>query len=211
MVLKSGGNDIHGSAWYYNRDSLFAANAWASNLVGAAKSNLSWNQFGGTFGGPIKKNKIFYFADYEGFRESYSYAVHRDRADGSRTPGRFLSHHLLRPAPRRRFRTTPYRRLCDDPVGAKMLALYPAANTPGTISSSGQTINNYAIQAPGTEHDQKGDGKVDYNISEKNVVLGALQLSAPGHFQRAASSPASPTAWAIRAASSIPTRAWARR
>ncbi len=51
-----------------------------------------------------------------------------------------------------------------------MLALLPAANTPGNIASSGQTVNNYSIQAPGTEHDQKGDGKVDYNINEKNVV-----------------------------------------
>ncbi len=169
VVLKSGGNDLHGSAWYYNRDSLFAANAWASNLVGAPKSNLSWNQFGGTFGGPIKKNKIFYFLDYEGFRESYSTPFIETVPTAAEHQGIF-------------YRTIHAAWLDDsvckqysagfliDPVGAKMLALYPAANTPGTVTASGQTINNYATQAPGTEHDQKGDGKVDYNITEKNVI-----------------------------------------
>jgi hypothetical protein len=169
VVLKSGGNAIHGSGWYYNRDSLFAANAWASNLVGAPKSNLSWNQFGGTFGGPIKKNKIFYFADYEGFRESYSTPFIETVPTAAEHNGVFYrsihSSGTTTPLPNN---TVPLS--LDDPIGLKMLALYPAANTQGTVSSSGQTINNYAIQAPGTEHDHKGDGKVDYNINEKNLV-----------------------------------------
>jgi hypothetical protein len=168
VVLKSGGNSIHGSAWYYNRNSEFAANAWASNLVGAAKSNLSWNQFGGTFGGPIKKNKLFYFADYEGFRESYSSPFIVTVPTAAEHSGVFYrtihAPGSTTPFPNNTVPTSLY-----DPVGAKMLALFPAANTAGTVASSGQTINNFETQAPGTEHDHKGDGKVDYNFSEKNV------------------------------------------
>jgi hypothetical protein len=169
VVLKSGGNVIHGSAWYYNRDSSFAANAWASNLVGAAKSNLSWNQFGGTFGGPIKKNRIFYFADYEGFRENYSTPFIVTVPTAAEHNGVFYRT-IYSPGTTTPLPTNTVPPSLDDPTGAKLLALYPAANTPGSIASSGQTINNYGIQAPGTERDHKGDGKIDYNINEKDVV-----------------------------------------
>ncbi len=169
LVLKSGGNDIHGSAWYYNRDSLFAANAWASNLVGAAKSNLSWNQFGGTFGGPIKKNKIFYFADYEGFRESYSSPFIETVPTTAEHNGVFYRT-IHAPGSTTPFPNNTIPASLWDSVGTKMLSLYPAANTPGNIAASGQAVNNYSIQAPGTENDQKGDGKVDYNLNEQNVV-----------------------------------------
>ncbi len=169
LVLKSGGNDIHGSAWYYNRNSLFAANAWASNLVGAAKSNLSWNQFGGTFGGPIKKNKIFYFADYEAFRESYSSPFIETVPTAAEHQGIFYRT-IHAPGSTTPFPNNTIPQSLWDPIGTKMLALYPAANTPGNIASSGQTDNNYSIQAPGTENDQKGDGKIDYNLNEQNVV-----------------------------------------
>lgn len=169
VILKSGGNDIHGSAWYYNRDSLFAANAWASNLVGAAKSNLSWNQYGGTFGGPIKRNKIFYFLDYEGFRESYSTPFIETVPTAAEHQGIFYRT-IYYPGTKTPFPNDTIPASLDNTIGAEMLALYPAANTAGSMTSSGQTIDNYATQAPGTEHDQKGDGKIDYNINEKNVV-----------------------------------------
>ena len=169
VILKSGGNEIHGSAWYYNRNSLFAANAWASNLVGAAKSNLSWNQYGGTFGGPIKKNKIFYFADYEGFRESYSTPFIVTVPTAAEHAGVFY-HTVYYPNTKTPLPNNTVPPSLYDPIGVKLLALFPAANTPGTVASTGQTINNYGVQAPGTEHDHKGDGKLDYNINEKNAV-----------------------------------------
>lgn len=72
VVIKSGTNNMHGSTWYYNRNQELAATPWAANLIGAAKPDLNWNQFGGTFGGPIKKNKLFYFVDYEGFKQDFA-------------------------------------------------------------------------------------------------------------------------------------------
>lgn len=69
--LKSGTNDIHGNAYAFGRDTaLEAKNAFAS-----ARTPVEFEQFGGTLGGPIKKNKLFYFAGYEGFRESASSIV----------------------------------------------------------------------------------------------------------------------------------------
>lgn len=66
--LKSGTNDLHGSAYAFGRDtSLTAKNAFAS-----ARTPVALEQFGGVVGGPIKKDKLFFFAGYEGFRESAS-------------------------------------------------------------------------------------------------------------------------------------------
>jgi hypothetical protein len=169
VVLKSGTNAVHGSAWYYNRDSLFAANAWASNLAGAAKSNLSWNQFGGTVGGPIRKNKVFFFADYEGFREDYSNPFIETVPTAAEQSGVWYRT-IYFPGTKTPLPNNTVPASLDDPLGSKLLALYPAANIPGTISASGQNINNYSIQAPGTERDHKGDIKGDYNITGKDVL-----------------------------------------
>lgn len=65
--IRSGTNDVHGSAWYYGRPAGWAANSWRGNLVGTPKDELQWKQPGVTIGGPIVRNKLFYFADYEGF------------------------------------------------------------------------------------------------------------------------------------------------
>ena len=72
VSIKSGTNVPHGSAWYYNRDASLAATSWRSNLIGAPKDTLEWHQTGGTFGGPIRRNKAFYFGAYEGFRRTFS-------------------------------------------------------------------------------------------------------------------------------------------
>ena len=69
MVTRSGGNDLHGSVYEYLRNDKFDANNFFSNAVGAPKPPLRRNQFGGTVGGPIFKNKTFFFGSYEGFRE----------------------------------------------------------------------------------------------------------------------------------------------
>jgi hypothetical protein len=64
VVTKGGGNQIHGSAFEFLRNTDLDAR----NFFSPQRSFYRQNQFGGTFGGPIKKDKIFYFADYQGTR-----------------------------------------------------------------------------------------------------------------------------------------------
>jgi hypothetical protein len=67
VVTKSGGNKFHGSAFeYFRNDALDAANFF-DNIIGQ-KSKLRLNQYGGSIGGPIKKDKAFFFFSYEGYR-----------------------------------------------------------------------------------------------------------------------------------------------
>ena len=69
MVTPSGTNTFRGSVFEFNRDSKFSANQFFNNSSGVEKPALSRNQFGGRLGGPIVRNKLFFFGNYEGFRQ----------------------------------------------------------------------------------------------------------------------------------------------
>ena len=70
MITRSGTNKFHGSAYDFVRDSIFDANDWFSNRFGQPLPPLRRNNYGVTFGGPIIKNKTFFFVDYDGLRSS---------------------------------------------------------------------------------------------------------------------------------------------
>jgi hypothetical protein len=76
LVTKSGTNKFHGSAYDYNRNTIFSANdpflkySQTSSDQPNKAPELSYNVFGVTFGGPIQKNRLFFFANYEGFRQA---------------------------------------------------------------------------------------------------------------------------------------------
>jgi len=67
-TIKSGTNSIHGAVWEFFRNDKLDAADWFEDNQGIQKGELRWNQFGGAIGGPIVKNKVFYFGDYEGWR-----------------------------------------------------------------------------------------------------------------------------------------------
>jgi hypothetical protein len=65
-VIKSGTNTFHGNAFEFYRTTGLNANSWANNRSGAKRPELTQHIFGATFGGPIIKNKLFFFVDYQG-------------------------------------------------------------------------------------------------------------------------------------------------
>jgi carboxypeptidase family protein len=69
-TIKSGTNSFHGDLWEYFRNDKLNANSWEHNFAipQVKRSPLRWNMFGGTVGGPIVKNKLFFFFDYQGQR-----------------------------------------------------------------------------------------------------------------------------------------------
>ncbi|MEO7143622.1 MAG: hypothetical protein ABI165_08995, partial [Bryobacteraceae bacterium] len=69
VISKSGTNQFHGSLFEYLRNSAIDANEFFANRSGSKVLPLVFNQFGGSLGGPIKKDKLFFFVDYEGIRE----------------------------------------------------------------------------------------------------------------------------------------------
>ena len=70
LVTKSGTNDWHGAAYEYHRNTVTAANSFFNNSAGVPRAALIRNQFGGSLGGPVKKDKLFFFFNYEGRRDA---------------------------------------------------------------------------------------------------------------------------------------------
>jgi hypothetical protein len=68
--IKSGTNSFHGDVFEFIRNDVFNANSWSNGLQTPVqpKAKMRWNMFGGTVGGPVIKNKLFFFADYQGSR-----------------------------------------------------------------------------------------------------------------------------------------------
>src|SRR5262249_49126162 len=74
-TIKSGTNSYHGSVFEFLRNDKFNANEWSNKIDPdnqKAKPKLRYNQFGATIGGPILRDKLFFFADYQGLRNPTS-------------------------------------------------------------------------------------------------------------------------------------------
>lgn len=69
LVTKGGSNDWHGSAYWFNRNEKFASNGFMENRLGIEKAPLKRNIYGASFGGPVKKNRVFFFVNWEGRKD----------------------------------------------------------------------------------------------------------------------------------------------
>ena len=78
LVTRSGSNDWHGSLFETHRNTVTTANDFFNNAAGVERPQLLRNIFGGSIGGPIKKNRAFFFFTYEGFREATATSVVRE-------------------------------------------------------------------------------------------------------------------------------------
>jgi hypothetical protein len=72
VITKSGSNKFHGSAWEFNRTKALEANSFFSIRAGLPRGDFSFNQYGGTFGGPLQKDRMFFFFGYEGLNWTQS-------------------------------------------------------------------------------------------------------------------------------------------
>ncbi|MCC6825550.1 MAG: TonB-dependent receptor [Acidobacteria bacterium] len=77
LITKSGTNEFSGALYEYHRNTVTTANDWFNNAAGIARPKLIRNLFGGRIGGPIVKDRFFFFYNYEGMREAKDAAVTR--------------------------------------------------------------------------------------------------------------------------------------
>lgn len=78
LIIRSGSNDFHGSLFETHRNTVTSANDFFNNAAGVARPQLLRNIFGGSIGGPIKHDKVYFFGTYEGFREATGTSVVRE-------------------------------------------------------------------------------------------------------------------------------------
>ena len=171
LQIKSGTNSLHGSGFEFHRNDAFDANNFFNNRAGRGKPEFKQNQFGGTIGGPVFKDKTFFFSDYQGHRESLGQTFLSTVPSMAMRAGNFseVSRVIYDPTTREPFpgNTIPTERI--DTVARNILTqLYPEPNTAGTRQANGQTINNYLINPIKTRQDNQFDVKVDHNLTTNN-------------------------------------------
>jgi len=171
VSIKSGTNETHGTGYYFNRNSALAARGWTNNLQNVPKNNLKWDQYGGTVGGPIVKNKLFYFGAYEGFRQNFADTGLTTVPTLAQRRGEFGALNLIDPSTNTAFpgNLIPASRV--DALAAKVIALYPEPNLAGNFQN-GRPTNNYSLQRDGKENTHKFDTRADYNVNEKHQLMG---------------------------------------
>ena len=171
LQIKSGTNEYHGSVFEFLRNDKFDANNWFNNKNGRAKPDFSQHQFGATFGGPIIKDRTFFFADYQGYRVTSGQTLLSTVPTEAMKQGDFsaLNRVIYDPLTGQPFAGNRIPQSRWDPAGANILnQLYPVANTAGTVAATGQTINNYLVNPNLERQDNQWDLKVDHRLTTNN-------------------------------------------
>jgi len=177
--IKSGTNTIHGTAFGFGRTTgLDAHNVF--DLPGAAKTPVELEQFGGSFGGPLKRDKFFYFANFESQR--YSVASTQQVTDPITAAGVGTATSNLQLACKAALAANGggVAALSAQLAGLDPTTCNPLSNYPGLFPVvSGANGNNFSTGMTSINRIYSGLAKVDYHISDKHS-LSATYFISPG-------------------------------
>jgi len=184
MSLKSGTNEFHGNAFEFLRNEKFDANGFFANRANTRRSALRQNIFGGTIGGPIQKNKMFFFADYEQTERRIAGPATASVAplawrNGDLSQFLTVNNQIIRdpntgstiatrtPFPNNQIPTSRF-----SPVARFLFSnpsLYPLPNNTG-VGALGVT-SNYIGSSRNYLSNKQGDVKVDYRLSDRDNIM----------------------------------------
>jgi len=180
--LKSGTNEVHGNVWEFLRNSDTDANLFFNNVNGVRRPHYVQNQFGGTIGGPIKKNRTFIFGDAQYL------TARQGKTSNSIVPtplmrtGNFteLSTTVKNPALPSQAGCVQANIItpsCIDPVAAKLLTIFPLPNIASQVAREGvpgswTDAPNYTYTYSAPTSILSWDTRLDHIINDKNRIFG---------------------------------------
>jgi hypothetical protein len=186
VITKSGTNQFRGSAFeFYGSDKLNATPKYFGAGDVPKKLPVTANTYGGTIGGPIKKNKLFFFGSLEGFRRDQSLFTFFNVPDAKLRAGDFSGalnadgslQQIFDPATgtgngfsRTQFSNNQIPANRINPIALKVMNLFPLPNNPGT--SVGGFTNNYKRQEDRTFARDNWDAKVNWNRTSAHQIWG---------------------------------------
>ncbi len=156
--IRSGTNQFHGSAWEFIRNTKLNAVGFFKPRENV-KPTMVQNQFGAAFGGPIKKDKVFFFADYEGYRRVTT-ALNLSSLPTMEQRSGNLGVPVTNPVTGRQYLNGVIPQSDMSSFARKVLAELPAVNRAGIA-------NNFESLPRRTDGNNKGDIKVDYYAGSK--------------------------------------------
>ncbi|MBV9081895.1 MAG: TonB-dependent receptor [Acidobacteriaceae bacterium] len=180
--IKSGTNEFHGDVWEFLRNNDLDANSFFNNFGGIPRGHFSQNQFGGTFGGPILKEKTFFFVDAQGLisrkattttstvptplMKTGNFSELKPALSDSVVPGQAgcISHNIIATS-------------CLDPTGLKLISLFPDPNVPSAVQRQGVPGswtggNNYQFVYSVPNNTYSYDTRIDHAINARNRIFG---------------------------------------
>jgi len=167
IITKSGSNNFHGSAFEFNRNDKFDERGFFAPKD-QPKPQLDQNQYGGSIGGPVKKNKTFFFADYEKFKQTQGVTFVSTVPTAKMRAGDFSEIAQTIYDPTSAVRTAfagnviPSGRL--DPIALRYMALYPQPNSAGLA-------NNFTFTNTRTQDSGTADFRVDHRFNDNNTLF----------------------------------------
>lgn len=174
-AIKSGTNEYHGTVFEFFRNDVLNANQWASKLQTPfiPRAKLRWNQYGGAVGGPIMKNKLFFFADYEGERfnipksgSNFSVFTNAERT-GNVSELVAAGYNIHDPQTGQPFQNNM---IPQSELSPAALALITSKYYPTPINAS--LTANAVDYKQSYIHNDQGDIKVDWAMDEKDHFMG---------------------------------------
>jgi len=174
LTTKSGSNTFHGTAYEYLRNKVLNANDYFSKQAGLARVPLIQNQFGGTLGGPIVKDKTFFFFGFErqvlktGTLVTNTVPTADEVAGDFTAPGLPAIYDQSQPGSPQFQCNGVLNKICSNQLDQSALALfaksYPAPNRPGLS-------NNFITQMATGGINQQFNARVDHHFSENNNLF----------------------------------------
>ena len=184
-TIKSGTNEYHGNLFEYLRNKVLDANSWISNTNGQPRGHFTQNQFGGTFGGPVIKDKTFFFGDLERFTSRQSTTVTSVVPTPLMKQGNFtelpyaLSPSSI-PGQSGCYVGNVIQPGCFDPVAQKLMGLsgLPDPNIASLVALQGTPGSwtgspNHFFSSAVPDDVYSLDGRVDHNINPSNRLFGS--------------------------------------
>ncbi len=170
--IKSGTNSFHGDAWEFFRNDVLNANQWENKFDGPGnelkRAALRWNMFGATFGGPILKNRLFFFVDYQ--QQAFDHPTTSQFITvftNAERNGDFsqLTTQLVNP-----ITGVPYvgNQIPMSQLNPVAAALFASKYYPTPINAN--PTNNAINQTQSSLDTKQGDAKVDYDLTSKDRI-----------------------------------------
>jgi hypothetical protein len=216
LVTKNGTNRFHGDLNEYHRDTSTVANSWFNNKVGTRRPPLIRNQFGGAIGGPIKRDKLFFFFDFndsriiqsaniertvplDSFRNGFvSYIRNTDAVSGNTCTA--ASRQNTTPNCIGQLTPTQIAQLDPQHLGestgllAFINAYYPHANDPAYSNADGVNDGGFRFNFPEPDFLYNYVGRIDYNLTPKQRIFGRFTIQRENAIESANAFPAGSTA-----------------
>ena len=171
--MRSGTNQFHGTGWEFNRNTKLNAEGFFHPSAG--KPKFDRNQFGFVFGGPVLRNRTFFFTDYEGFRQTTKTATFATIPTDAMRAGN-LGKPIFNPLTGETYANGVIPSTAITDFAKKVLAGLPSPTRPGLS-------NNFDSLPEATNRNNKYDVKIDHQFSSRFTAFGRVSHRKANNFE----------------------------